>query len=68
MDTPLHALAVPDSDPSTLERPENAARELADAIAAALPVRLAGADPLTLVPSIEPVDGSPDVLVRETRA
>jgi NAD(P)-dependent dehydrogenase (short-subunit alcohol dehydrogenase family) len=37
MDTPLHALAVPDADPSTLKRPETAARELADAIAAALP-------------------------------
>jgi len=36
MDTPLHALAVPDADPSTLKRPETAARELADAIAAAL--------------------------------
>src|SRR5881409_1526442 len=37
MDTPLHALAVPDSDPSTLKAPAVAARELADAIAAALP-------------------------------
>jgi NAD(P)-dependent dehydrogenase (short-subunit alcohol dehydrogenase family) len=37
MDTPLHALAVPDADPATLKRPEAAARELADAIAAALP-------------------------------
>jgi NAD(P)-dependent dehydrogenase (short-subunit alcohol dehydrogenase family) len=37
MDTPLHALAVPDDDPTTLKRPEDAARELADAIAAALP-------------------------------
>jgi NAD(P)-dependent dehydrogenase (short-subunit alcohol dehydrogenase family) len=36
MDTPLHALAVPDADPSTLKRPEDAARELADAIAVAL--------------------------------
>ena len=36
MDTPLHALAVPDADPETLKRPEAAARELADAIAAAL--------------------------------
>jgi NAD(P)-dependent dehydrogenase (short-subunit alcohol dehydrogenase family) len=36
MDTPLHALAVPDADPATLERPEVAAREVADAIAAAL--------------------------------
>ena len=37
MDTPLHALAVPDADPATLKRPEDAARELAEAIAAALP-------------------------------
>ena len=37
MDTPLHALAVPDADPATLKRPELAARELADAIARALP-------------------------------
>src|SRR5436190_8907334 len=36
MDTPLHALAVPGADPATLKRPETAARELADAIAAAL--------------------------------
>jgi NAD(P)-dependent dehydrogenase (short-subunit alcohol dehydrogenase family) len=36
MDTPLHALAVPDADRSSLKRPEAAARELADAIAAAL--------------------------------
>jgi NAD(P)-dependent dehydrogenase (short-subunit alcohol dehydrogenase family) len=39
MDTPLHALAVPDADPASLKRPEAAARELADAIAAALPSR-----------------------------
>jgi NAD(P)-dependent dehydrogenase (short-subunit alcohol dehydrogenase family) len=37
MDTPLHALAVPDADPSTLKRPEAAARELAEAMIAALP-------------------------------
>jgi len=36
MDTPLHALALPDADPVTLKRPEAAAREFADAIAAAL--------------------------------
>jgi NAD(P)-dependent dehydrogenase (short-subunit alcohol dehydrogenase family) len=36
MDTPLHAVAVPDADPATLKRPETAARELADAIAAVL--------------------------------
>jgi len=35
MDTPFHALAVPDADPATLKRPEDAARELADAIATA---------------------------------
>ena len=35
--TPMHAIAVPDADPSTLKRPETAARELLDAIAAALP-------------------------------
>ena len=29
MDTPLHALAVPDADPASLKRPEIAARELA---------------------------------------
>ena len=33
MDTPLHALAVPDADRSTLKRPESAAREIADLIA-----------------------------------
>jgi NAD(P)-dependent dehydrogenase (short-subunit alcohol dehydrogenase family) len=38
MDTPLHAVAAPDADRSTLKRPETAARELADAIAAVLPV------------------------------
>jgi NAD(P)-dependent dehydrogenase (short-subunit alcohol dehydrogenase family) len=37
MDTPLHALAVPDADPATLKPPQTAARELADAIALALP-------------------------------
>jgi NAD(P)-dependent dehydrogenase (short-subunit alcohol dehydrogenase family) len=37
MDTPLHAAAVPDADPTALKTPEAAARELADAIAAALP-------------------------------
>ena len=36
MDTPLHALAVPLADPATLKQPETAARELADAISAAL--------------------------------
>jgi NAD(P)-dependent dehydrogenase (short-subunit alcohol dehydrogenase family) len=36
MDTPLHAAAIPDADPATLKRPQTAARELADAIDAAL--------------------------------
>jgi NAD(P)-dependent dehydrogenase (short-subunit alcohol dehydrogenase family) len=35
MDTPMHALAVPDADPATLKRPCDAAREVAAAIAAA---------------------------------
>lgn len=39
MDTPLHALAVPDADPRTLKRPELAANELLAAIGAALPRR-----------------------------
>jgi NAD(P)-dependent dehydrogenase (short-subunit alcohol dehydrogenase family) len=37
MDTPLHAAAVPDADVTTLKRPEEAAREMADLIEAALP-------------------------------
>ena len=35
MDTPLHALAVPDADPATLKRPEQAAREIVAAIRSA---------------------------------
>jgi NAD(P)-dependent dehydrogenase (short-subunit alcohol dehydrogenase family) len=35
MDTPLHAIAVPDEDRATLKRPEVAAREFADVIAPA---------------------------------
>jgi NAD(P)-dependent dehydrogenase (short-subunit alcohol dehydrogenase family) len=34
MDTPLHAIAVPEADRSTLKRAETAAREVADAIVA----------------------------------
>jgi NAD(P)-dependent dehydrogenase (short-subunit alcohol dehydrogenase family) len=37
MDTALHAAAVPDADRSALKQPEIAARELANAITAALP-------------------------------
>lgn len=44
MDTPLHAQAVPDADPSTLKRPQVAALEMIDAIAAALPVVEGDAD------------------------
>jgi NAD(P)-dependent dehydrogenase (short-subunit alcohol dehydrogenase family) len=36
MDTPLHALAVPDADRATLKRPETAAKALVDAVTAAL--------------------------------
>jgi NAD(P)-dependent dehydrogenase (short-subunit alcohol dehydrogenase family) len=47
MDTPMHALAVPDADPATLKRPEVAARELLEQIAAALPKRRpAGREPV----------------------
>ena len=55
MDTPMHAAAVPDADPSTLKRPEQAARELADAIAAALPARAAHDAPS---PSNEEMEGA----------
>ncbi len=36
MDTPFHAVAVPDANPSELKRPETAAREFAEAIGAVL--------------------------------
>ncbi|WP_225770983.1 SDR family oxidoreductase [Inquilinus sp. Marseille-Q2685] len=41
MDTPLHALAVPDADPSTLKLPELSASEIVQAVLAALPARAA---------------------------
>ena len=37
MDTPLHALAIPDADRSTLKRPEAAARQAIETIVSALP-------------------------------
>jgi len=37
MDTPMHALAVPDADPSTLKQPDVAAHEVLEQIVAALP-------------------------------
>jgi len=39
MDTPLHALAVPDADRTSLKNPADAARELTATIVAALPKR-----------------------------
>jgi NAD(P)-dependent dehydrogenase (short-subunit alcohol dehydrogenase family) len=43
MDTPLHALAVPDADPTTLKRPDAAAQEMLDVIVGALrPISRAG--------------------------
>ena len=39
MATPLHALAVPEADPATLRRPEDATADIIAAIEAALPVR-----------------------------
>jgi NAD(P)-dependent dehydrogenase (short-subunit alcohol dehydrogenase family) len=41
MDTPLHKLAVPDADPSTLLKPDAAAVDITRAIVDALPVRAA---------------------------
>ena len=41
MDTPLHALAVPDADPSALKMPEASAAEIVQAVLAALPGRSA---------------------------
>ena len=37
MDTPMHAAAIPDADPASLKRPEEAARELVEQIEAVLP-------------------------------
>jgi hypothetical protein len=37
MDTPLHALAIPDADPRTLKRPGRAAMEIVTALLAAWP-------------------------------
>jgi NAD(P)-dependent dehydrogenase (short-subunit alcohol dehydrogenase family) len=55
MDTPMHAAAVPDADPSTLKRPEQAARELVEAIAATLPRRAARGVPS---PSTRELEGA----------
>jgi NAD(P)-dependent dehydrogenase (short-subunit alcohol dehydrogenase family) len=37
MDTPLHAVAIPDADPTTLKRPQDAAVEIVAALLGALP-------------------------------
>jgi len=37
MDTPLHAVAIPDADPTTLKRPQHAAAEIVAALLRALP-------------------------------
>jgi len=39
MDTPLHAIALPEADRATLKHPEAAALELLEDIAGALPRR-----------------------------
>jgi NAD(P)-dependent dehydrogenase (short-subunit alcohol dehydrogenase family) len=39
MDTPLHTLAIPDADPSTLKRPKDSAAEIIETMLAALPNR-----------------------------
>src|SRR4029077_13910871 len=54
MDTPLHALAVPDADRSSLRAPADAARELADAIADALPAPASpdAAGPARITPAL----------------
>jgi NAD(P)-dependent dehydrogenase (short-subunit alcohol dehydrogenase family) len=48
MDTPLHALALPDADPATLKRPAVAALELIDAILEALPAHALQSAPACL--------------------
>jgi NAD(P)-dependent dehydrogenase (short-subunit alcohol dehydrogenase family) len=45
MDTPLHALAVPEADPMTLRRPKDSAAEIVATMLDALPSRAAGTVP-----------------------
>ena len=42
MDTPLHSLAIPDADPSTLKRPQDAAAEIVESLLTALSHDTAG--------------------------
>jgi NAD(P)-dependent dehydrogenase (short-subunit alcohol dehydrogenase family) len=44
MDTPLHALASPNADPSTLGRPEDAAERIVTAVHCELPTRIVSVD------------------------
>lgn len=48
MDTPLHAVAVPDADRTSLKRPVDAAREIIGAALAALPPKAPVGLPVTL--------------------
>jgi NAD(P)-dependent dehydrogenase (short-subunit alcohol dehydrogenase family) len=43
MDTPMHALAIPDADRATLKQPSVSAREIADAVADLLPMAVPSA-------------------------
>ena len=43
MDTPLHAIAIPDADPATLKRPEQAADELLEIVCGVLSERRSAA-------------------------
>jgi NAD(P)-dependent dehydrogenase (short-subunit alcohol dehydrogenase family) len=43
MDTPLHALAIPDADPSTLKRPDDSAAEILETVLVVLPSRATSA-------------------------
>lgn len=56
MDTALHAAAVPDADRASLKRPERAARELADAIATALPKTPYGIETAVSLPPLRTYD------------
>ena len=58
MDTPLHSAAVPDADPASLKRPEDAAGEIAAAVAAALTAKNQKAELRT--PNHEPEPGTPN--------
>ena len=58
MDTPMHAAAIPDADPVTLKRPEQAAHELAEAMAALLRPWNRTSQEEGLAPALEPAGAS----------